>query len=203
MNVLNTGQDEPSYLGSGWIVPFRTNVQNVDALSQTLADHASGGLFFADYFVMLIFPANCIIWSFLDKGLPQVPNEASLRFAMLTPWPRPKVNETLDLAIAELKHLTLRRSKPISITVKSQFGLEYSRLVAQPSDPSESKNRASSRFFLIFPPNAQEERDLLVDLIQANGAAEFYLYEDPGAWIYFIEHVENGVIIVSLYPGKS
>lgn len=193
-----TFHDLPSYLGSGWIVPNHRHppsIANVDMVSSLLAEHASGGIFFAERFMLLLYPARCIGWDFLDSELPHVPLEARLRFAMLKPWPKvPQMPNKVDPRSVMSDNRVKLHAPPINAVLSSHFGMDFQRLIAS------SKNRDSNKarlpmFFLLFPPAAQEEYDVVVDWIQANGPATIYKHSDQGAWAQFYKMVEQGVVI--------
>ncbi|KAI4138751.1 MAG: hypothetical protein L6R39_006634 [Caloplaca ligustica] len=193
---LTVLKDLESYLGSGWIVPYKQTIDDVDRVSGLLAAYASGGLFFAQNFTLLIYPTHCIGWEFLDGFFPSVPPEARLRFVMFEPWPQ--IRRSMDQICYQPKQTSDPASLqdvPANAVIRDRFGMDYGRLVAQSKDPSGSRTRETRSFFLIFPPPAWEEFDLVVDWIQANGPGTIYRYEDPGAWNFFHKTVEKGVII--------
>ncbi|KAL8834653.1 MAG: hypothetical protein Q9170_003655 [Blastenia crenularia] len=169
-------------------------------VSGVLAEHASGSLFFAENFTLLIYPANCVGWEFLDEGFPHIasiiPPETRLRFVMFTPWPQiqPGLNESYSLVVKADHQLALQDA-PINAIFRSRFRMDFQRLVAQSMDKDGSKTKLTKSFFLIFPPSAQDEFDIAVDWIQANLSATIFRYDDQGAWTHFVETVEKGVII--------
>ncbi|KAI4168653.1 MAG: hypothetical protein LQ343_006234 [Gyalolechia ehrenbergii] len=188
--------DPPSYLGSGWIVPFHQTAANVDKVSGILAEHASGGLFFAERFMILLYPASCVGWEYLDAGLGDVAPEARLRFAMLDPWPRMRqmLNESRPYQGKRDAQARLQ-APPMNAVLRTRFGMDFQRLITSPKNKDGSKARPVTTFFLIFPPAAQEEFDIAVDWIRANGPATIYRHTDQGAWAHFCEMVDQGVII--------
>ncbi|KAL8702507.1 MAG: hypothetical protein Q9201_004322 [Fulgogasparrea decipioides] len=191
--------DPPGYLGSGWIVPFNQSIKDADNLSGMLAEHASGGLFFAKDFSLLIYPASCVGWDYLDKGFPKPPPDAAdvkLRFAMFAPWPRIRQYvENTSPQTAEPALAVGREEVPVNAVLRGQFDLDFQRLVAQSNDKDGSRTRDTNKFFMVFPSAAQEEFDLVVQWLRANRPVEIYRQEDPGAWDYFCKSVELGVII--------
>ncbi|KAL9028535.1 MAG: hypothetical protein Q9196_003113 [Gyalolechia fulgens] len=181
---------------AGWIAPYHQSAANVDKLSGILAEHASGCMFFAEKFTILLYPARCTGWDFLDGGLGDVAPEARLRFAMLDPWPwaRQMLNTSYPRAGKSDPQARLQ-APPMNAVLRSQFGMDFQRLVAYSNNKDGSEARPTRIFFLIFPPAAQEEFDVAVDWIRANGPATIYRHTDQGAWAHFHKMVNQGVII--------
>lgn len=184
------------YIGSGWVHPFRKTINNLNAFTEMLLQHASGALFFAKRFTMLIYPAHCLLWDWLDEGLHSVTKDAVLRFAMLDPWPKePQLTEQPSNPYPQSVLQTGANS--VDTVFKSHYGIEYSRLVAQSKGTKEDTMQPGSHFFLIFPPDARMECEFLTEFLNANDTVWVYKYEDQGAWDFFKSKVDNGVIIVS------
>ncbi|KAL8958582.1 MAG: hypothetical protein Q9193_004390 [Seirophora villosa] len=191
-----TFHNPDSYIGSGWMAHFKNNAGGIDKISRMLAEHASGGLFFAEAFTMVVYPTYCIGWQFLDAGFPAVPADAKLRFAMFEPWPSVGHHPAESChGLEQASSLTRLQDLPINAVIREHYGMDYQRLVAQSSDKDGSKTRETKSFFLLFPPSAQEEFDMVVEWIRANGGANIYKQDDPGAWEYFCKTVDTGVII--------
>ncbi|KAL8944941.1 MAG: hypothetical protein Q9216_000102 [Gyalolechia sp. 2 TL-2023] len=170
--------DPPRYLGSGWIVPYRQSVTNVEEVSGILTEHGSGAMFFAEKFTILLYPASCISWEYLDRGLGEAPPEARLRFAMLDPWPWTPQTLNENVPPAGKFDLQARLQAPLmNAVMHGQLGLDFQRLVACSKNKDGSSAKPARIFFLIFPPAAQEEFDILVDWIRANGPATIYSLE--------------------------
>ncbi|KAI4186493.1 MAG: hypothetical protein L6R41_003452, partial [Letrouitia leprolyta] len=200
--MLTTGEfaiifhDEANYLGSGWIVPNDYTAANVNKLSCILAEHASGGIFFAEEFMILVYPASCVGWEYLDKGFGHVPPEAKLRFAMLKPWPRvPQTHNEVGRHSVMSDHRAGPQAPPMNAVLSSQFGMDFQRLVTYSKGKDGSKAKPTPMFFLVFPPAAQEEFDVVVDWIRANGPATIYKHSDQGAWTHFCKMIDQGVVI--------
>ncbi|KAL9011543.1 MAG: hypothetical protein Q9173_003617 [Seirophora scorigena] len=191
-----TFHNPDSYIGSGWMGQFMNNAGEIDKISGMLAEHASGGLFFAEAFTLVVYPTYCIGWHFLDAGFPAVPADAKLRFAMFDPWPFVGHHPAKSCrGLEQASNLTTLQDLPINAVIREQYGMHYQRLVAQSSDKDGSKARETKSFFLLFPPSAQEEFHMVVEWIRANGGANIYKQDDPGAWEYFCKKVDTGVII--------
>ncbi|KAL9585048.1 MAG: hypothetical protein Q9212_001763 [Teloschistes hypoglaucus] len=193
--------DPPAYLGSGWIIAQHTKIRQLEDLSDLLAQHASGGLFFAENFSMLIYPANCAVWKFLDSGFPTPPPETRLRFAMFAPWPR--LRQDIKRSPSRSENLPCPPSvqgTSINAVFRHQFGMDFDRLVAQSGDDNGNKARLTNAFFTMFPSAAQGEFDLVVQWIRVNrSSAIIFRPEDPGAWDHFQKSpdksYDNAVII--------
>ncbi|KAL8712778.1 MAG: hypothetical protein Q9220_002986 [cf. Caloplaca sp. 1 TL-2023] len=173
-----TFHNPEAYLGSGWIAPNRESFNNLRQTSTVLLEHASGALFFAEYFTLLIYPVGCVGWQYLDDGFPKPPSNARLRFAMLVPMPR--IRERISERGVRTQRITRSidcKERSLNVVVKSQFGMDFSRFIAQSVDKDGSKG-GPLQFFLIYPPAAREERDLIADWIRANNSTAIYRYED-------------------------
>lgn len=188
--------DPQKYIGSGWVHPFSKTIDNLNAFTEMLLQHASGSLFFAKRFTMLIYPAHCLLWDWLDEGLRPVTKDAALRFAILDPWPK-EPQLTAQPSNPYLRSASWTGVKSINTVFKSHYGIEYSRLVAHSKGAKEDTTQLGSHFFLIFPPDARMECEFLSDFLNANDTVSVYKYEDQGAWDYFRLKIDNGVIIVS------
>ncbi|KAL8729220.1 MAG: hypothetical protein Q9166_004841 [cf. Caloplaca sp. 2 TL-2023] len=182
---------------AGEYATFFHSIEGVDTICTLLSEYASGGLFFAEGFSLLIYPAYCVAWHFLDQGFPSVPPDAKLRFAMFASWPRLcKSIEEKRPGFDNLEHSAGLQGLPIDRVFQSHFSMDFQRLVTQSSDLDGRKSRSTKTFFLVFPSDAKQEFDTLVDWIGANNKeATIYRHTDRGAWDYFYRSVDNGVII--------
>ncbi|KAL8776113.1 MAG: hypothetical protein Q9194_003360 [Teloschistes cf. exilis] len=194
--------DPPGYLGSGWTIAGRqSSSEQLEDLSDLLAQYASGGLFFAERFSILIYPANCAVWKFLDSGFPTAPPESRLRFAMFAPWPQLLQDIKRSPSRSENLHCPPSvQGTSINAVFRHQFGMDFDRLVAQSGDDNGNKTRLTNAFFTMFPPAAQEEFELVVRWIRSNrSSAIIFRWEDPGAWDHFQKSpnksYDNAVII--------
>lgn len=119
---------------------------------------------------------------------------------MFAPWPQLRESIEKGYPRAEKPNfMGVSQDVPMNAVLRSQFGMDFQRLIAQPTDKDGSRTRLTKTFFLIFPPSAQDEFDILVDWIQANGLATIYRHDDHGSWAHFSTIVDKGVIIVSGY----
>ncbi|KAL8844132.1 MAG: hypothetical protein Q9176_001538 [Flavoplaca citrina] len=183
------------YLGSGWIVPFPQAIEYVDRIGRFLAEYSSGALFFADKFSLLLYPARCVAWRFLDDGLRCNPSsEAKLRFAIFTPQRQlQKYDKTSSTGSDLVTQPTGAQLLHINRVFQTHFDLKFSRLVAPLSD---KKTLSTDTFFLLFPFAAREDCNLFIEWIQANStAATIYRFGERGAWDHFHKSNENGAII--------
>ncbi|KAL8873508.1 MAG: hypothetical protein Q9174_001045 [Haloplaca sp. 1 TL-2023] len=195
--------DPTSYRGSGWIVPYHDTISQVDSLSSVWSDSGSGGIFFAPKFSILVYPANCIGWEFLDQGFPSVPFGTKLRFAMFAPWPRIQQ----DPAVGRLDGSLPRfdgdpQMSSINKVFQTQFGLDFHRLIAQANDKDGSKARRTSTFFMIFPAAAQEELQFITEWIRSNKTATIYRHEDTGSWDYLVGQFDPTLPAVIICHGS-
>lgn len=192
-----------NYYGSGFVVPFHKSVNEVGAFAETLKLNVSGGVFLSDQFTMIVFPTNSEDWQFLDRHFPPVPGVA-LRFVLRSPiqYEQAKPSEQSSRR-QRIEKRMIKRGKEINITggqgintvMRLLYEIDYSRLIQQ-APPKISTE--CSRFFLLFPKEAKDEHDLVVQFLSANNALEIYTYDpnsNDAAWSYFYQSVEAGVII--------
>ena len=183
----------------------------VDHIVDTLANNLQGGLFFAQQFTMLMYPAGASAWAFLDKDLPSVHPGTSLRFAVRKPL-HPVLANIYGLSAARLTtseperhaHITTKiqnypiqaEDKNINIVFRDMFDIDFGRLVAQ-NGPQQ--HPPTNIFYLCFIPQGcetyepdsakrsalrmrtSEEHDLFIKFLQANGAEEIYSVQNMGS----------------------
>ncbi|KAL8651686.1 MAG: hypothetical protein Q9210_003111 [Variospora velana] len=193
-----TFHNPDAYIGSGWIAQFVKSKGAVDKISGMLAEHASGGLFFAENYTLVIYPTYCISWQFLDMGFLHldVPANAKLRFAMFEAWPSIRQDPARFChRLEQVSNPVRLQDLPINAVIREHYGMDYHRLVAQSGDKDGSKTRETRSFFLIFPPSVQEEFNLVMEWIHANGGSNIYKHDGPGAWEYFCKTVDKGVVV--------
>ena len=206
-------RQEPSdYLGSGSVVAL--NAHSAPALEdivENLANTLQGGLFFAQQFTMLIYPAGASVWAFLDDSLPTVYPGTTLRFLVRKPLP-PAPADADEVATGQLiktgpeqyaqlksriqKYPIQAEDKNINIVFRDMFDIDFERLVAQ-NGPQQ--HPPTNIFFLCFIPQgcedyepdlakrsdlrmrASEEHDLFTRFLQENGAEEIYSMQNIGS----------------------
>lgn len=191
------------YHGAGFVVPFHKSVAEVSAFAEILKLNVAGGVFLSDEFTMIVFPTNSEDWQFLDRHFPPVPGVA-LRFAVRTPVNhgqakapesssrRQKIEKRM---IKRGKEINIPGEQGINTTMRLLYEIDYARLIQQAS-PKISTD--CSKFFLLFPKEAKNEQDLIVEFLSTNNALEIYTYDptnNDAAWSYFYQSVEAGVII--------
>lgn len=207
-------------------------------MTSSLADRISGALFFAPRFTVLIWPAGSNAWDFVERKIEPVPEGTVLRYLVRNPLPQEYAEDlhpsTLhfcnqdpkrhDEAVLRIQARPFEQGETaINVVFRDLFGIEYSRLVANPISSNELKN---DTFFLCFLPVSQEqwepdrekrqrtrertsaEHDFFVEFLQANGANEIYSMQEigstdmanNGAWECFRREVKTGCIVVSGSP---
>lgn len=162
-------------------------------MAETLKNHVSAGLCFQDEFIMLVYPAGMANWDFIDAGMP-APLQVSLRFLMRSPLSPPHHDRSeLLLEDTQFPPISLSSDEPKIVTVfRHLFNIDYKKLVSQNS----KKNQDPNIIFLMFPPSCNDEHDLVVKFLEANGAI-IYSSRTTGSWDYFTSCVDAGVILVS------
>lgn len=192
-----------NYHGSGFVVPFHKSVAEVSAFAEVLKLNVSGGVFLSDEFTMIVFPTNSEDWQFLDRHFLPVPGVA-LRFLVRIPIQhgQTKLSEPSSRRQKTEKRMT-KRGKEINIpgeqginsVMRLLYGIDYSRLIHQVPPKISAE---CSKFFLLFPKEAKDEQDLVVQFLSTNNALEIYTYaprSNDAAWDYFYQSVDAGVII--------
>lgn len=187
-------------------MPYSYNLAEVNGVSSTLRLNVAGGLFHGKDFTLLIYPPDSEDWAFLDQYLPEV-YPLGLRCIMRTPMPL-SVTDCLDERMEKTKKrlgekgrelmFTTSEKLPINIVMRTLYGIDYERLVRQ---PNQDKTKQNFTFLLIFPRKRKAEQDLIIQFLDANNAAEIYVYDEDkndGIWDYFYRSAKNGVIIVSI-----
>lgn len=178
---------------------------------ETLANNLQGGLFFAQNYTMVMYPAGASAWAFLDKDLPSVHPGTILRFAVRRPLP-PVLVDVHRLATAQVRkdgpelyteittkiqdHPIQAKEKNINIVFRDMFDIDFDRLVAQNGDQQHPPTKI---FFLCFIPQGcemyepdpakrsalrmrtSEEHDLFIKFLQANGVEEIYSMQKIGS----------------------
>lgn len=202
---------EPSdYLGSGSLVAYHQSASAIENITETLANNLQGGLFFSQYYTMLMYPAGASAWAFLDNNLPNVHPGAVLRFVVRTPlpavptgaYPAParlaqEIPERYAEVMTKIKRYPIQaEEKNINIVFRDMFEIDFHRLVAQ-NGPQQ--HNPTNIFFLCFIPQGcedyepdsakrlalhrrtSEEHDLFIRFLQENGAEEIYSMQNIGS----------------------
>ena len=203
--ILTKIKQKPSdYLGSGSIVSYHQSASAVENIVEILANNLQGGIFFAQQYTMLMYPAGASAWAFLDKDLPSVHPGTVLRFAVREPLlsvpadihrlataghTRIEPEQHAEITTKLQNHRIQAKDKNINIVFRDMFEIDFDRLVAQNGD---QPHPLSKIFFLCFIPQGCEayepdtakrsalrvrtsqEHDLFIKFLQANGAEEIY-----------------------------
>lgn len=193
------------------MVSYNQSALAVEEIVETLANNLQGGLFFAQQYTMLMYPAGASVWAFLDNILPKVHPGTNLRFVIRKPLPSVPA-DVHGLAIARLtkgeperyaeitakikKNSVQADDKNINIVFRDMFEIDFSRLVAQNGPQQHS---TTNIFFLCFIPQGcedyepdsakrlalrmrtSEEHDLFIKFLQANGAEEIFSMQNIGS----------------------
>ena len=156
---------------------------------------------------MLVYPPNSEDWAFLDRQLPEAP-AVGLRCFIRSPlqnsatvYTNPRM-EGFNLPYKNRRMpLSFTANEPaINSVMRNVYHIDYHRLVRHDNQRKGSQNL---KFFLMFPKERKEEQELILQFIDANGAAEVYAYDEErsdGVWEYFSRSVKEGVIIVRYAP---
>ena len=157
---------------------------------------------------MLVYPPNSEDWAFLDQHFPEVP-AVGLRCIIRTPM-QPSDAEGTAGRIEKLskrqkkwgKQITFEAGEPIINTVmRNVYEIDYQRLIRHDTPAPPGKKSDGLKIFLLFPKERRTEQEVILQLIDANGASEVYAYDEDkndGVWEYFSRTVVEGVIIVSI-----
>lgn len=178
------------------MLPFLPSFGPVWDMAETLKTQASAAIFYSEKFSLIFYPndAGLESWDFLNKLSAPVPEGTLLRFVMRKPLPPPSPDPIeFDNAGKQTLFSSLEGKSNINIVFQEILGIEYERLIKQPTPEKTAK---SDRFFLFFV-GVEKEFSLMCKFLAANGA-KIYSWDDEGAWDYFYAHVDTGVILVSL-----
>lgn len=108
--------------------------------------------------------------------------------------PLPPQHDIDNDAIAQLSNPSIREGESnTSLLVRTLLGIEYDRLIKQPS----SEMTARSNNFFMFFIDAEQEYRIMYKFLEEHGA-KIYSWDTKGAWDYFVNKVEHGVILVSV-----
>lgn len=162
-----------------------------------LKSQASAAIFYSENFSLVIYPndAGLESWDFRNNLQRPVPEGTLLRFMMrkpLPPPPPPPDPVDFDSTGKETLLSSSESKSNINIVFQEMLGIEYERLIKQPTPERTAK---SDHFFLLFV-GVEKEFSLMCRFLAANGA-KIYSWEDEGAWDYFCAHIETGVVLVS------
>lgn len=165
-------------------------------MAETLKTQASAAIFYSEEFSLIFYPndAGLESWDFLNNSSAKVPEGTLLRFIMRKPLPPPPPDLVgLDITGNEALISSSSEGKSnINFVFQEILDIEYERLIKQPTPEKTAK---SDHFFLFFV-GVEKEFSLMCKFLAANGA-KIYSWDDEGAWDYFCNHVETGVILVS------
>ena len=209
--LANIRKESSDYLGSGSVIPYHKSASALEDIIEALANNMQGGLFFAENFTMLIYPAGASAWLFLDKNLPRVRPGTALRFVLRRPLPQPPKNihgraitrlinkdpKRYEKIAAHIKKTPIQaEDKNVNIVFRDMFEIDFDRLVAQ-NGPQQ--HPPTNIFFLCFIPQGcekyepdaakrsdlrmrtSEEHDLFIKFLHANGAEEIYSLQSYGS----------------------
>lgn len=171
------------------------SMEETSRMAETLKLHASGAIFTSTMFSMLVYPADSGLesWAFLEELQRPVVPGAALRFILRTPLPAPNTDD-LDMQVKR-NHISFREGEGnTSMVLRNLLGIEYSRLVKQTNPRVTEK---ANNFFLLFPESAKLEYNIIFKFLEEH-QADIYTWQTDGAWDYFCNNIEAGVILVSL-----
>lgn len=177
------------------MVTWSNSEHFVDAMGNKLRMHDSGGLFFTPAFTMLIYPAGTESWRWIDDRYPNRPTTTTtLRIVLRTPHSE---LHTINSAAAQLisTPLIMEDETGTNALFRRVFGIEYVKLVPQTNNRNKVKH--PDNVFLMYPAEDKDGHDVLVKYFEHNNAI-IYTLQTPGAWDYFVGHVDAGVLLVSL-----
>lgn len=178
------------------MLPFLPSFGPVWDMTETLKTRASAAIFYSEKFSLIFYPADAGLetWDFLNNLSAPVPEGTLLRFVMRRPLPPPPPDPVeFDITGNETLLSSSEGKSNINFIFQEILGIEYERLIKQPTPEKTAK---SDHFFLFFV-GVEKEFSLMCRFLAANGA-KVYSWDDEGAWEYFSTHVETGVILVSL-----
>ena len=191
-------QAPENYFGAGYVAPFPQSIEEISRLAEMLKLHGSGGIFTSAKFSLLIYPVDSGLesWDFLGQSQPPVVPGAVLRFVLRTPLPAPTLDD-LDMEVKR-NHFSFREGEGnANMVLRNLLGIDYVRLVKQ-TNARVTEN--SNNFFLLFPETAIRDYHIIFKFLEEHHA-NIYTWQTDGAWDYFCNHIDAGVILVSLLDG--
>lgn len=188
-------------------MPYSYSLASINDLAETLRLNVSGALYHGSDFTMLVYPPNSEDWAFLDRHFPEAPaiGLRCLIYTSIQTVASAYTNDRMD----GLNRPPEKRRKPngfiadepaINAVMRNVYHIDYQRIIRHENQKKDSQNL---KFFLIFPKQRKAEQDLILQLIDANGPAEVYSYDEEnndGVWDYFRTTVKEGVVIVRYAP---
>ena len=199
-------QNTAQIFGAGYVVPRPQQAATINDLAGFLTLHVAGAFFHATDFTLLAYPVSTEDWAFLDDRLPHIPsNQIQLRFIIRTLIQDVGISRAVpDVLKSDLEKKLVKKGQAINIPGESDintvmrilYSISYQRLIQQ-APPHKSSE--SARFFLLFPKEAKDEHDLVLQFLDTNQALEIYSYDEDrndSVWPYFCHNVECGVLIV-------
>ena len=184
-------QGDVQYFGAGHIIGFPQTAAAVERMAENLRIRAAGGLFFTKHFTMIIYPTGVGAWNFLDGVPGGTSTEASLRFVMRAPVPH-MLEDDPEFTALDPQQTILDGESGINTMFRNIFNIEYGRLIPQVAHQPDDSSKS---FFLMFPNSFEDEHDLTVKFLEVNDAT-VYSSNTPGAWNYFCNYVNAGVVLV-------
>ena len=155
----------------------------------------SGLIFIHDVFCILIFPARCEEWKFLDASTDI---ENRLRYQIYEPNFSTRIAGQLDNKFAEtaMSSLDLKRHYLDSLVDLTQ-NLQYQTLL-----PSHPEGQDVHNFYLFFPKKAAPSAKYIVTWLRScNRDCRIYTNQKPGSWDMFTNNpiFKAGTIIIHEY----
>lgn len=179
---------------TGNIITGADGAMTLEEISEWLRP-CSGLIFTHDVFCILIFPARCEEWKFLDSGSDI---DHRLRYQIYEPKSSNGIAGQLDNAFAEttMSSLDLKRHY-LDTLVGLTLNLQYQVLL-----PSHPEGQDVHNFYLFFPKKAAPSAKFIVSWLRAcNTDCRIYTNQKSGSWDMFTNNpiFKAGTIIIHEY----
>jgi UBA-like domain/Mago binding len=179
---------------SGNIVTGADRVTILEEIAEWLRP-CSGLIFIHDVFCILIFPARCEEWKFLDASTDI---EHRLRYQIYEPNFSNRIAGQLDNAFTEtiMSSLDLKRHYLDNLVDLTQ-NLQYQTLL-----PSHPEEQDVHNFYLFFPKKAAPSAKYIITWLRAcNRDCRIYTNQKSGSWDMFTNNsiFKAGTIIIHEY----
>lgn len=179
---------------SGNIITGADGVTILEEIAEWLRP-CFGLIFIHDVFCILIFPARCEEWKFLDASTD---TEHRLRYQIYEPNFSNRIPGQLDNAFAEttMSSLNLKRHYLDNLVDLTQ-NLQYQTLL-----PSHPEGQDVHNFYLFFPKKAAPSAKYIITWLRAcNRDCRIYTNQKSGSWNMFTNNpiFKTGTIIIHEY----
>jgi hypothetical protein len=180
-------QNKVKVLGEGEVQSaFESSPED---LLDLLRFYGGAGVFANKYFTIIVYPANVEAWQFMKHS--SLSNVGQLRWVAFTPH-EPNDDCKLAWRSTDLPDIAVKH------VYKQLFKIQYAELIPPaPANLPPSKEPPHVHIFIMADTScAWNETLILYKILKLSGATIFWSGQE-GAWDYFSQHVNYGILLVS------